>query len=444
MKKDDKSLKFYMVILWVFAFLVIIKMLTLTAKAETIYNLPFHASYINDYNTFFSNHNNAWLDRILTHYGVENLDNCAIFIYESSENSSSVYVKTCLITAQDVNNFVAYNEFGNTITLDNFSDYRKDYFVLPNSHTTYTWRYRKDNTDFYLYSSTANTNTNLSFFGNHTINNYGFTYCYPIYIKGTLSLGNTVVTTDILNAISIGSATAPPPFIVPDYFQGGSAPATVPPTYTTTSYTWSTEPTFDNSSVTNAIGSIGDYLAWLGENLKNQFDNLISNIGGFAQYIGETIQYYGNAIIETLNNGIQNFYDNMVSLFEPLVNGFNEFKEDFVEFADLFIHPFDEEEFQEQIENCQLISQYNELMDNADDIRAILTNAEERDYFVLYIDFENPFADSEHKIIHSEISFTWLKDYRSTYRPFLWLFTMIECFVGGMRLLGGIIGGKAK
>ena len=171
---------------------------------------------------------------------------------------------------------------------------------------------------------------------------------------------------------------------------------------------------------------------------------MLNNLKGLAEYIGKTIQYYGNAIIQTINNAIQNFYDNMVALIEPIVSDLNELKQNFLDFSDLFIHPFDEEEFEEQMESCELINQYNELMDNADDIRAIYNNAEERDYFVLYIDFENPFADSEHKIIHSEISFTWLKDYRSTYRPFLWLFTMLECFVGGMRLLGGIIGGKAK
>ena len=109
-----------------------------------------------------------------------------------------------------------------------------------------------------------------------------------------------------------------------------------------------------------------------------------------------------------------------------------------------YVPELDEEEFEDQMESCELINQYEELMDNCEVLQQIFDYAEERDYFVLYIDFENPFADSEHKIIHSEISFTWLKDYRSTYRPFLWVFTMLECFIGGMRLLGGIIGGKAK
>lgn len=244
--------------------------------------------------------------------------------------------------------------------------------------------------------------------------------------------------------INVGSAVVPPPFIVPEYLTGDTAPTTVPPSYTINNYTWTTAPTFDGSSVINGIQSIKDTLEWLADNIKNSISNLLNNLKGLAEYIGKTIQYYGNAIIQTINNAIQNFYDNMVALIEPIVSDLNELKQNFLDFADLFIHPFDEEEFEEQMESCELINQYNELMDNADDIRAIFNNAEERDYFVLYIDFENPFADSEHKIIHSEISFTWLKDYRSTYRPFLWLFTMLECFVGGMRLLGGIIGGKAK
>lgn len=244
--------------------------------------------------------------------------------------------------------------------------------------------------------------------------------------------------------INLGIAIIPPNALTPTYTSGDSAPVFVPPSYTVNNYTWTTAPQFDGSTVINGIQSIKDTLEWLSDNLHAEISNLANNIKGLADYIGKTIQYYGNMIVQTMNNLIQNLYDNMVALLEPIVQKLNEIAETVTEVADLFIHPFDEEEFEEQIESCELINQYNELMDNADAIREIFNNAEERDYFVLYIDFENPFADSEHKIIHSEISFTWLKDYRSIYRPFLWLFTMIECFVGGMRLLGGIIGGKAK
>ena len=234
-----------------------------------------------------------------------------------------------------------------------------------------------------------------------------------------------------------------------------TAPNITPPTTTT-------PPNIDTTSQSAFWSSLGDLLKWGFGELRGILQYIGQLIVAWLGYIGQILDYIGDLIdywLEIIKRAIQglakNIYDNFTNFFKPLIDKINEtiesietsvndFVDGFTEFADLFIHPFDEEEFEEQIENCQLISQYNELMDNCDDIRAIFNNAVERDYFVLYIDFENPFADSEHKIIHSEISFTWLKDYRTTYRPFLWLFTMIECFVGGLRLLGGIIGGKAK
>lgn len=204
------------------------------------------------------------------------------------------------------------------------------------------------------------------------------------------------------------------------------------------------EPSFDDTDTGTALKSLYDYFKWFGDLVKGLFNYVVNALNWGLQKVINSVR---NAIND-LKSSIQNVISNAVSSINGVLSDIKDFAEDISEkltdFADLFIHPFDEEEYEEQIANCQLISQYDELMENCEDVRAIFNNAEERDYFVLYIDFENPFADSEHKIIHSEISFTWLKDYRTTYRPFLWVFTMIECFVGGMRLLGGIIGGKAK
>ena len=134
----------------------------------------------------------------------------------------------------------------------------------------------------------------------------------------------------------------------------------------------------------------------------------------------------------------------MKSLIEKIYTKIEGLYNDFLEFADLFINPFDEEEFENQIDNCQLITQYNELLDNCEVLQQIFNETSEPDSFILYIDFENPFADSEHKIIHGEINFNWLVPLRPVYRPFLQVFVLIECFVGGFRILGNIIGGKAK
>ena len=181
------------------------------------------------------------------------------------------------------------------------------------------------------------------------------------------------------------------------------------------------------------------------------FSNLLNNVGNLFDYVVDSIYYAVNNIVSAIQNLATDFYNNMVSLFEPiaevlkfLYESFNDWKEDFTNFADLFIHPFDEEEYEEQIQDCEFLMMYDTLMANCEDIQEIFDNAEERDYFSLYISFENPLADAQHRIISSEINFDWLVPLRSVYRPFLWVFTMFQLFVGSMRLLGNIIGGKAK
>lgn len=421
--KNDKNFKIKLVLLWVFAFSVMIFIMSMSANAEEPY-FPMHQNQNNMFDSTIT-------DAIDTYFDSENN-----YIFVANPSVYSWGISCNVLVVPKSSESVPYGEIYNNGY--QFSIYN----IGSGSYSTFCYIYSNGSVEPYgsdfgvyqgLYSSLYSNNVDyVSNFKLWSSNNES---------TRTLVLNYDDGTSDPIN---IGVAVIPPSAFIPEYLTGDTPPQNVPPEYIVTDYTWTTAPQFDGSTVINGIQSIKNTLDWLSSNLHEELANLIDNIKGLATYIGKTIQYYGNAIIETINNAIQNFYDNMKALVEPIYTTLENLYNGFLEFADLFIHPFDEEEFEDQIENCQLISQYNELMDNADDMRAIFNNAEERDYFVLYIDFENPFADSEHKIIHSEISFTWLKDYRSIYRPFLWLFTMIECFVGGMRLLGGIIGGKAK
>lgn len=314
---------------------------------------------------------------------------------------------------------------------------------------------------FYVNLNNQHVNT-VAFNTASTINKgvYGNTGAVINYVSNPIyyTYGNAVYPQYMLLSSNLEDfAPEPGETIEPDMdnLDSGLTKPTPPTKPTTTPPTSTTPPNIDTSSQSAFWSSLGDLLKWGFGELKGYIQWIGGLINAWLDYIGDWIEYLGDLIdywLEIIKRSIKalakNIYDNFTNFFKPILDNVTETITDIydkvTEFADLFIHPFDEEEYEEQIANCQLINQYNELIENSEDIRAILNNAEERDYFVLYIDFENPFADSEHKIIHSEISFTWLKDYRSTYRPFLWVFTMIECFVGGMRLLGGIIGGKAK
>lgn len=209
-------------------------------------------------------------------------------------------------------------------------------------------------------------------------------------------------------------------------------------------YILSNQPSFDNTDTMSGLQSIFNFLTWLGDFIKGLFDYVVNALNWGLQKVINSIRNGLNGLL----NGIQTALNNLGNSITGFLGDIQDFVEDISEkltdFADLFINPFDEEEFEDQIANCELITQYDTLVENCEDIQDIFDNAEERDHFSLYIDFENPFADAQHKIITSEISFDWLVPLRSVYRPFLWLFTLVELFVGGMRILGNIIGGKAK
>lgn len=299
---------------------------------------------------------------------------------------------------------------------------------------------------------------NLTLFG---------TYYYPEYISENFTLAqgtydentNPYVLQIYEEPVTIptGHATQPinnPNNIINDT-NGHRIPKPTKPTMT--QYNWTTyiTPQLDTTNIESLLESIfnaNQYLfSYLFINLGGLFSNLINNVGDLFDYVVDSIYYAVNNIVSAIQDLATDFYNNMVSLFEPiaevlnfLYESFNDWKEDFTNFADLFIHPFDEEEYEEQIQDCEFLMMYDTLMANCEDIQEIFDNAEERDYFSLYISFENPLADAQHRIISSEINFDWLVPLRSVYRPFLWVFTMFELFVGSMRLLGNIIGGKAK
>lgn len=443
MMKNDKKFKIKLVLLWVFAFSVIMFLMSLTANAQGN-SLPFIAS----------NENIDGFEEFLNQCAISN-SSYQVFnnAYHSGEYFGYDYYengihKYAFYVPQEefIYSFYLSNEYSDFDITTDYAEMTFQNYIYINGYTQPAPR-----GGYYFYGTVSTNNVSQQrtvrfFWGSSkgdgsllvpNIASQNYNYQLNIY--------QPVFGLSVVNPpIEIGTAILPPSAFVPDYPTGTNPPSTVPPTYTPQTYTPTTPPTPDFSTAEKTLESIYNYIVWGIADINGQFHLLKDNLSGFFEYIGLTIQYYGNAIIDTLNNFIQNFYDNMKNLVEPIYNDLNELKQSFLDFADLFIHPFDEEEFEDQMESCELINQYEELMDNCEVLQQIFDYAEERDYFVLYIDFENPFADSEHKIIHSEISFTWLKDYRSTYRPFLWVFTMLECFIGGMRLLGGIIGGKAK
>lgn len=450
--KNKKNERIKLAAFWFFAFAVIIFMMSLrTYAAETYFPMG-----QNDNNKFTQTD----IDKINSYFDGEN--NFLFIVYDSyTPQWGPYYVKYFWVyqitkeTDGTINTFAEINSNG----------YQFSLYELSNNNPTIT-KYYYDN---YANFIGVNTNGSMNNMQNLTSSLYDSNNSYisnfSLYTDNTknrkvvLSYGTD---NDFLH--SDGHATEPinnPNNFITDS-QGNRIDR--PNTPTINNYSWTTynSPSVDNSSVESLLESTIDILnylvGYLTTNLSNEFDNMITNLTNLFNYAVESVENGFNNIVSAIQDLADDIYNNMVSLFEPIaenigelkeklenvVENIGELKDKIEEIADLFIHPFDEEEFEEQIENSSFLSAYNELKDNSDILNEMFANAQERDHFSLYISFENPFADSEHKIISSEINFDWLVPLRSVYRPFLWVCICFELFMGGARVLSSVIGGKVK
>lgn len=293
--------------------------------------------------------------------------------------------------------YTAFTSSG-TVTLNLSSCSRYTITKVPGSYGNYSYGYDYPN--------------NISI-GFNDIENYPFVYLNNVLWTPSYNNvdGKIVFTNNAASIIENGAAIVPGPFFIPDYLPGSTAPGNVPPTFTPNNYNWSIPPTFDNSSVLNAIQSVKDTLDWLADNLQNEISNLTSNIGGFFKYIGDTIQYYGNAIIDTLNNAIQTFYNNMKSLVENISNQ-----------IEYIIQPLDKDVLSSTLNSTSFVGMKNQFstffttFETAFDIS-------EPNTFTLVINIQNidtfyNFGCRSPVIIHLDDHFIPI---RTALRTFLWI-----------------------
>lgn len=300
MKNDIKS-RLSLAFLWIFSFIVIIVLLTFVSHAESPY-FPME-----------QNANNLFTDGMISALDTQfDTENNYAFIYTYSFAYGEYYGFACYIAKGDATApylFGEINNDGNAFSLYPLQGYSLMKFSI--NPTTNVIR---------LYPTAG---TNASNYANLPSSSYNSNYDYISNFRlYTSNVDNADVVLkyghDPNPPIDVGSAIIPPSAFIPQYLTGDNAPSNVPPTYSSSSYTWTNKPTFDNTSVINGIQSIKNTLEWLSDNLKGEIANLLNNLKSLAEYIGKTIQYYGNAIISTLNNFIQNFYDNMSSLVQPI------------------------------------------------------------------------------------------------------------------------------
>lgn len=438
-----------MPLFWAFILVLCVFILSSTAKAETSINVPL-PYVVPDYVGLNNVCSLETIEAIYSGYFVPNVQpyypntdfTKAILYYQDAPNvNNEGYVSVVVLPSP-----VITTSMPNDTTYENW-DLATGVINVQPTGRIFTMNLRLDRPINSMYGGSSQGDGTVNLFGQHATisNSYGnTTILYPFLMLGIDNLydasGNYVIMTNEQQALP-PSAVAPDfSFFQPQFPPMVTGPTIVPSFHSWTPYQWGTftPPTFDDSSVINAIKSIGEMLGYgvvyVVSNIVNALNNIGNNLHTFFEDIIQTLQYYLGLIISNIQNAVQNIYENFKALIEPLTNKV-------IEFADLFIHPFDSEEFEEQIEDSSFFTNYHAIVDNCEVLTEIIEYAEERDHFSLYISFENPLDNSVHRIISSEISFDWLVPMRHIYRPFLWVCVLIELFVGGARVLTHALGG---
>lgn len=435
--------KIKLALLWVFSFIIIILIMSLKAHAASASNTEIPYIVPN-----WRNANSCIPDEAISSAETRYINDVRNYFNYQGDLTYLVFVTDGIINGTTYQIFFITNPTITESYPDNYDFHNGN--IKVNSNNVQLLAVNVRVSDNYVTGDAINLGTEVTLCGSSatvTLGNGYLTSRYPFLMVGTDEIKSSndkvIFTNTAPVTIPTGHATEPinnPDNLIKDSNNNLIHKPTAP---TINNYSWTTynNPPIDTTDLQSVLESIWDSLVYnftyLFSNLGGLFNNLINNIENFVNYIADSIYYISNNIVSAIQDFATDFYNNMVSLFEPMVQSIQDT-------ADLFLNPFDEEEFEEQIDSCQLITRYNELLDNCEIIQQIFDETSEPDSFILYIDFENPFADSEHKIIASEINFNWLVPLRPAYRPFLTVFTLIECFVGGFRILGNIIGGKAK
>lgn len=434
--KLNKALK---IIIACGGFLFVCIFISINAHAEVVTkNLPYDYSW--NYYALSDGQINTMLNMASSYIDVTS-DNVIIYWYEIGENSW--LYEFCVAIVDDIT-------YSNNKNYDNIN-LTEDYVILHFSDSYIGF------TDFNNVNEHANQSYKPSeahFFGQYSqlvqTSNIITYKGMPLY--GTVELDGNLIIGVPQDLTITGSATAPTfgagngvngsDFLVPGADFGASvSQATKPTAPTITNYTWNTynAPTVDTSTLETLIQSLIDIVkyntTYIVGGITGLIENLLTNIQNMFAYIGALIEYSLRVLVTNIQNAIQNLYENFKSLVEPIFQLLEIVKEK----VEYITEPFDKEEFFHQVDGNHLITACIHIEDYGEQVKSILTNAQERNTFHLNISYPKPDGTS----FNTMISFDWLYPLRHLYMPYLWVFTILYLFFSACRLLGNVIGGKS-
>lgn len=208
---------------------------------------------------------------------------------------------------------------------------------------------------------------------------------------------------------------------------------------------WDNKPTFDDSSVENALSSLFDIVDWGWNNIKN-------TIKGLGEFITDTMRWGLQKVIDTIRNKVDEIKNAIVNkLIEiwdkigDVADALADFGETLGNIYDFFANPWDDSDFEYTLQHSDFYTIYTSIGDSLDSINDTFDSVNEPESFVIrYSTGFHP--DNEpgfhFPTIEGEISFDWLIPLRIYYRPILWLVVIYEMVVYGFSTFGDVLQGR--
>lgn len=206
------------------------------------------------------------------------------------------------------------------------------------------------------------------------------------------------------------------------------------------------EPGFDDTDTMSGLQSIFNFLTWLGSLIKGLFNYVVNALNWGLQKVINSIRNAINGLL----TGIQTAISNAVTTITGFLSDISDFVEDLQEkvtdLVEYITNPWDEQEFETQIENSDFFGAIDTIQTNFETFYNTMNQVEERDHFTLHYTtgFHPDIEVGGNRVptIEGEISFDWLYPLRNIYRPILWVVCLYEMFVFGSNTLSKAIGGK--
>lgn len=361
---------------------------TLFVKASSTNPLPYYSSQVSE--------DNSWL---LSNINIikSSFPNTPhiLVVYEDTSYPNDLRFR--VVNFPDLNSFYAYNSNLQQINIENFTDYRSDYFYTP--YNTY---YEQSIMRYYQGSLSKNYGTTNAFkgslFGNHVLQN-NITYCYPIYWDKDYSFNGVEV-------LKLGEKPTPP--------VQSSGHATEPDTTGNNVITGHAQqpntpnfPTFTPPPIDTT-------------NLESLVESLIDYVKEFADFVGECFSTFFAWLVEVIQNGLQsiidnikvlinNLYDNFVSLFVPIAENLL-----------YLIEPLNENEVIGFLEETGFYTDFSSMTELVNDSFDVFENISEPQTFRIPIHLENI------EILNCNtqyIDLGWFDSCKTALRAFMWCIT---------------------